>query len=517
MARNPNSPLLFAINAPMRGSEESKRLNRQNDVEFDRCAEDFWHFLTYYHTFDEESKAIRLFPVDFEYLKDFNSAIEKHQKVVVLKARRLLVSHLCVARQLWQAMFAGTRRGPDGFHGAILSKDEEQAIYQTGRALFAFGRLPEWMQDRSPLVRQNETMLEFAGGGKIQAFSMKKDGPQGFGFSEMLFDELSYHEAARTAWMGALPALGRHGKLIAVSTPNGRVGIGKFFYQVWKNEDDEYKGLHRLSYHWTQNPEHNNQEWYDAITAGMDAQGKARNMELSFIAYAGKPVWPTFEQNVHVGKISVVKEAPILIGWDFGYHYPAISFWQFNTRGQFMGLREIQGMDEDFDVFCKRAKVFAASFYDRRRHPELHFVDPAGFQRYRTKARSGAMSDVQEIRMQWAKRDGELVSIRRGALQVGTRSMEGPRLKEVRKLWPLRSDGRPGIMLDDSMEISIEGCLAGYSYPEKGDSEEPLKNEFSHLQDTLQMVVTGYNSMNKAEPNKNDAPQKRRVGHRLGF
>jgi hypothetical protein len=93
------------------------------------------------------------------------------------------------------------------------------------------------------------------------------------------------------------------------------------------------------------------------------------------------------------------------------------------------------------------------------------------------------------------------------------------RLKAVRKLWPLRSDGRPGIVVDENMTVFVEGCQGGYCYPErKAESEEPEKNETSHIQDTLQYLVTGHQRMvAPQEQNQLKKSKIHRIGHRTGL
>lgn len=492
-----------------------KRTKDALDHEYALCARDFWYFCRFVKTEDEEQKKYRDFPVQYEYLHKLQYSIDNNQKTVVLKSRRLLVSWLMILRQLWQAIFAGTKlpQTHAAFHGGLMTIGQEEAEYLIGRVKKVNLYLPDWITCRNPLEKDNVMRLEWSKGGIIHAFPLKRQGPRTFGFSEIGFDEMAFQEAVRTVWAGMMPTLGRHGKLLGVSTPNGKNNL---FADVWFNKDGNYKDINREKLHWRDNPEHDD-EWYKWATAGLDAQTIAREYELSFAAYLGQPVWANeFDYQANTAEeTEVIESRPMFIGWDLGYHYPAATFWQRNTRDQWVGLAEIQGYDIEFGKFCKQVKELANTFYDRRKIQEIHCVPPDAKNRYHSKAQSGAANDLGEI-MNVFKMSIRPVQVRFGATEIGVRNNEGPRLKETRRTFILRSDGLAGVYFDrNKMPLFLEGCQGGYCYPDKGDTEIPDKNESSHLQDSFQMVVTGYNRMMGATKGEttteNVIPQRRNI------
>ena len=350
--------------------------------------------------------------------------------------------------------------------------------------------------------------LEWERGGVVEAFPLKREGPQTFGFSEVFFDEMALQEAVRTVWTGMIPTLGDRGKLLAVSTPNGKNNL---FYDIWTNKNSDYSDIYRIKLHWTENPEHD-EAWYKKTIIGMDSQMVARMFELSFAVYLGQAVWSNeFDYNANTAEETEAFDSnPMYIGWDLGYHSPAVTFWQRNSRDQWVGHAELQGFDIEFGKFCEQVKQLANTFYDRRKIREIHCVPPDARNRYHSKAQSGATNDLSEIKnvFKWGGRDPQ---IRFGAMEVGTRNNEGPRLKETRKTFLLRSDKMAGMYVNrETMPLFLEGCQGGYCYPEKGDTEVPDKNESSHLQDSYQMVVTAFNTMMGSQPKASSAPQKRR-------
>lgn len=488
-------------------------LQQARKHEFNLCSGDFWYFMQFIETEDEDRAIFRPFPQDYDYLHRLNDAIINNQKVILLKSRRLLASWLMVMRHYWQAKFAGTKApgSKDVFRGALMSIGQTEAQYLIQRISRSDKRLPDWLRMRNPLMVDNLMYLEFELGGTIQAFPLKREGPQTFGFTEVGFDEMALQEAVRTVWTGLIPTLGDRGKLVAVSTPNGKQNL---FYDIWSNKDDAYKDIYRIKLHWTDNPEHDD-EWFKKTTSGMDKQMVARMFELSFAAYYGTPVWSTWNDRMHKAEeTEVYPDRPMFVGWDLGYNRPACIFAQRNSRDQWVGHREVVDTQISFDKFCEKVIINANAFYDRNVVPEIHCVPPDARHRYRNRSVSGATNDAAEIKQVFGKGNNPAKLIF-APTEVGTRAVEGPRLKETRKVFAMRSDGEPGAYFNEKMITFIEGCQGGYAYPEKGDSEVPDKNEYSDPQDAFQHIVTAYNRMVKPQnqyKKKEYTRQKRKPG-----
>ena len=518
MARGPttrNGPTLADLTSEKTDSGRAKdiaSLRQINDRDWALAASDFWYFCRFVITEDEDKKEQRAFPINYQYLHQLHHDVESNQKVILLKSRRLMASWYGMLRMLHKSLFAGTGLpgAPQVFRGGVMSIGETEAKYLIQRISRVYKRLPEWMKGRNPLLKDNDLYIEFAKGGTVQAFPLKREGPQTFGFSEVFFDEMALQEAVRTVWTGLIPTLGAEGKLLAVSTPNGK---GNLFYDIWSNKNDQYKGIHRLTLHWKDHPEHD-QTWFDQLTGVMDTQMIARMFELSFAAYYGQPVWDSFNAQAHVvDETSIYPTRPIYYGWDFGYHFPAVTLWQRNTKDQWVGHRELQGYDRPFDMFCEDVVELANSLYDRARLPEIHCVPPDGKLSYRSRSKSGATNDCQQIRMTFAI-GNERPKLRFSPGAVGTRTNEAPRLKEFRNSLRIRADGEPGLYLNKKMELFIEGCQGGYCYdePRKGQiSEEPAKNEYGHLQDSGQAVVASF-----VTKTSDQAKEKDKGGRPLG-
>jgi hypothetical protein len=209
--------------------------------------------------------------------------------------------------------------------------------------------------------------------------------------------------------------------------------------------------------------------------------------------------------------MDIHEDVPVYIGWDLGYHFPAAIIAQRNSRDQWLFFREVRGFDEDFDTFCNKVRDICNGLYKRRKVVEIHCMPPDARFRYGVRSRSGASNDVGQVKITFKTAYGGDPQIRFCPGEVGTRDNEAPRLKVMRKLWKIRDDGRTGIWIHPSMEFFIEGCQSGYCYPGTSDSEQPDKNEYSHIQDAGQAIVAAFDRMVQPSKNKPISPKRPRI------
>ena len=503
-----------------------KELRLQQDrlhrMELATCATDFRYFSQFLVTDDEEMQKQRVFPdlEQFPHVKKIHDAYEGGDRIVVLKPRRMQTSMYLCARKLWKAKFAGTGLPgtEDVFHGGYSATDESLAFYQLSRISAMHARLPEHIRNFNPLVKDNTLFKVFEKGGKVEGFPLRRQGPQGFGFSEFDFDEAAWQEAAASTYRGLAPTIGR-GKICIVSTPNGEEGIGQFFCSLWHGTNGRYQNYNRVEFDWWDNPEHD-QAWFDRVTADLEEWEVAQMYLKSFVTVEGEPVFPEFRAANHVSTkpLQFIPGRTVYICWDFGFYHPACVFMQQDQFDRWMVLREFCPERLDFSLFAKFILEKANTFYDRtdqKNWSEIHFIDPAGFQRYADRSMSGATCAAHEIRERFKYSDDFFAQVRSGAMQVGDRKYEGPRLRAVRELFRLRDDKKYGIIIDPGCTTIIDGFAGGYVLDKFG---VPVKNKYSHPMDAIQYGVTGYNMV--VNPSKYqkaaEKSQYKRIGHRTG-
>jgi hypothetical protein len=491
-------------------------LEQMYDVEFENCTKDFWYFAQFLITEDEERGIQRPFPLKFPHIHRAHDIAQKEDRLVLLKPRRMQMSMYFCARMLWRAMF---NRPPNVYYGGYSAMDETLALYQLYRIGKMYDDLPQWIRNRVPRLRNNALLKEFGGGGKIQGFPLKRLGEQGFGFTEYLFDEAAWQEAAGQTYAGLIFSIGR-GKIFIVSTPNGDEGIGEFFHNVWHNKNNGYESYYRLELDSKENPEHDGQ-WHDERLKECGSRAVyAQMIEKSFEVPQGEPIFPEFHPIYMVAeeRMKIVEGKPVYVCWDFGYDWPAAIIMQRTAKDQWAVIEEYCGQSIDFGVFCKFVLEQVSILYDRKSTPEVHCIDPAGLQRYHQRAESGAISDAHEIMERWSrKKFGEgRGKIRPGAVQVGTRDNEGPRIKEVRKLMILRDDHKYSLIINKHCTTVKIGFETGYVRDKYG---KPVKNKYSHPMDAIQYGVTAFQRMVNPdfEKKKKKKVARSRIGHRTGM
>lgn len=226
-------------------------------------------------------------------------------------------------------------------------------------------------------------------------------------------------------------------------------------------------------------PERNGREWYELAKTGMSEEQWQQEYEINFYARLGKRVFPEFERETHIKEVLYRDSAPLYLGWDFGWHHPAVVFCQMDDADRLLVLDEIIGDSINLYQFIEgfvypKLMNYGIKIYGRRiQHQIISCCDPQGVQR----TDSAEKSSVEILRSY-----GFLnVQSTKRSIQYG--------LDIVRKLLLKRSDGTPSLYVHPRCVNLIEGFLGGYHYPENG-SENPEKDGFyEHLFDALRYLV----------------------------
>lgn len=182
---------------------------------------------------------------------------------------------------------------------------------------------------------------------------------------------------------------------------------------------------------------------------------------------SGKPYYQGFKHNIHTGELEHIQGKELLIGWDFGFHFPAVLITQTDLRDRWLWLREIQGRDIIIDKFADHVIEQINLLYSGCRC--IHMGDPASRQRSDKTEQTSA--DI----------------LRSKGINLISRFSTYRQRKEIieGKLTRLSGD-RPTLMLDRRYcKIATDGFLGGYHYPTKkeaqqfeGKFEMPFKDGF---------------------------------------
>jgi hypothetical protein len=139
--------------------------------------------------------------------------------LVILKARQLGLSWLCLAYALWLLIY----HAPATI--LLFSLREAEAVELLQRLRGMYMRLPSWMQARR-VLRQNETAWELSNGSRVLAFSTK--GGRSYTGTLALVDEADFVPDLGSFLNGVKPTIDAGGKLFLVSTSDKRRPVSTF-------------------------------------------------------------------------------------------------------------------------------------------------------------------------------------------------------------------------------------------------------------------------------------------------
>jgi hypothetical protein len=215
-----------------------------------------------------------------------------------------------------------------------------------------------------------------------------------------------------------------------------------------------------------------------------------KEQEIDFSIRSGMPVYLTYRRQLHVapGPLSPVKDIPMLRGWDFG-GTPAAAICQLTPmhlnvfpslyvpNNSFMGIKR----------FGTRVLEHCAPLFPG--FSWVEYIDPAGNARKDSdeKTCKGILENSPDHPDENLKGFGLNV-------QLGEVTWAG-RFKAMEAvLGRLSDDGRQFLQIDPRERFLIEAFEGGYQRTKRPQSglydDDPAKNEFSHLMNALEYVVS---------------------------
>ena len=183
----------------------------------------------YSYTLDphDVNHPIKLIP-DYPYIRELIRIFLAEKLIAVVKSRQLLVTWIFCALHVWLCTFF---RGQYVF---FISRKEADAGFDTplslcSRALFVLQNLPKEMRPMYTKSLQ-PPVLKFPDlYSTIQGVSQDSDALRQYTASSILSDEMAFQEHATEAYAAVKPTIDGGGRLICVSTPNGKNNL---FYKI---------------------------------------------------------------------------------------------------------------------------------------------------------------------------------------------------------------------------------------------------------------------------------------------
>lgn len=230
-------------------------------IEWLKCAESIEYFtLNYvqiYNATDQAWLNFALWPAQQAVLR----RMVDERMLVMLKARQLGMSWLCLAYALWLLMFQSPATV------LLFSLREAEAVELLGRLKEMHRRLPEWMQARK-VIRENDTTLVLSNGSRALAFSTK--GGRSYTGTLALVDEADFVPDLSTFLNGVKPTIDAGGKLFLVSTSDKKRPVSTFknLFRAAVKGIGDYR---HIFLPWDARPGRT-REWHDRTKAEMFAQ-----------------------------------------------------------------------------------------------------------------------------------------------------------------------------------------------------------------------------------------------------
>lgn len=462
-----------------------------------------WAFLTECcYTKDEINvkEPIKLMP-NKEYLELYTMLWEKYPLMAIPKTRRMTFSWTTICLYLHDAIFNRVR------NFAFVSKKEDDADDLIRRAKFIFEHIPE---DKIPKALLPECEYKFNSlsfpnlDSKIRGFPQGADQLRQFTFSGIFGDESAFWDQAEEFYSATFPTIDGGGRMTLVSSPApgffkrlcfdamdvpGDINVTEYQpeytspmtgVRLWKNKKNRFL---ILEIHYTADPTKRDPSYKESIKNSMPLPKYLREYELEWDTYSGQPVYPEFNQAVHVVHEQPTPSfgLPMLIAWDFGLT-PAAVVAQYEGNTLYV-LKEFTGINIGAERFVPQVvaqlRLLYPEFSDLKKHWKC-WVDPSGFNR----------NDNDE------RKTADTVAKNGFTPMPGGITWEARR-QSVADLLSKLDKGLPTFQIfEKGCPVLVKGFKGGYHYPDKNmeiapNQLRPVKNAASHPHDCLQYICGG--------------------------
>lgn len=224
-------------------------------LEWLTCAESPVYFVhNYCHIYDatlREWIPFHLWQEQARTLVDLN----ERQLVVILKARQLGMSWLCLAFALWMMLFRPAATV------LVFSRRDDEAVYLLGRERLRgmYERMPDWMQARA-ILSSNDHEWKLSNGSVARAFPTTAG--DSYTASLVIVDEADLMPDLSRVMNAVKPTIDGGGKMVLLSrTDNSRPESEfKLIYQAAKGNKN---GWHAVFLPWFVRPDRD-AAWYEA-------------------------------------------------------------------------------------------------------------------------------------------------------------------------------------------------------------------------------------------------------------
>jgi hypothetical protein len=237
---------------PQETAQQIEQVRRQQ-TEMRRCRADMAYFINEYvlilNATNETWEPFSLWPAQRGFLDD----LHENRQLVILKARQLGLTWLCLAYALWRIVFYPIATV------AIFSRIETDAQELLDKRLKGmWERLPTWMKT-AHVTEDNKTKWELSTGSSAMAFAT--NGGRQYTFSLVMVDEADFHPDLPSLLNAVKPTIDAGGRMWLVSSSNKDLPDSRFkaIYRNAKHGNPEWR---HVFLPWRARPERT-PEWYE--------------------------------------------------------------------------------------------------------------------------------------------------------------------------------------------------------------------------------------------------------------
>jgi len=275
--------------------------------------------------------------------------------------------------------------------------------------------------------------------------------------NSILLDEFAFVQGAENIWR----ATGESSPCRScISTPNGS---NNQFARLRKSGKIKVYTLH-----WRLHPEKDD-VWYADKVANNSAKDVAQEIDINYTISSGEPFYTGFQRGIHLRKMNIDKNKPLVLTWDYGWNHPNCMINQISVEGIWIIVDNIFGENTTIDEFG-----IAVAEYLMENYPDYElsagYGDPAGKQSS-DKSRKTSEQILNEM--------GFVVSsVPSNTSQTNYAARKNIVEKKLRTL----IGGIPALVVNDcpNNEIVAEGFEGGYRLPDAnkygGVTEVPVED-----------------------------------------
>lgn len=262
-------------------------------------------------------------------------------------------------------------------------------------------------------------------------------------------------------------------------------------------------------YFWVQNDPN---YWLKLVPGRTDEEIKVVLQGEYGMVMDGKPVHPTYNDNLHFSNKKLIYDPKIELGlgWDFGLT-PAVSIVQLTPRGQLQQLDELWSDDMGLRDFTSNIVIpHLDKNYPGWRNNYVSRHDPAG--------QTGVQTDgnnCQNILIELG-----ILSLPAGQDANHENGNNSPTLRRDSLKYFLSRlvDGQPAYIVSILCKMIRKGLMGAFKYArvkvggEERYHEKPLKNMYSHICEATEYIAMHYAGVNKKPPLSEDKPYRIHTG-----